>query len=1112
MEVRRNRASTSVRTEGGLLPSDLLAKIAAVEPDVPGLKDADFGLPSGQRFREAITRSWNRLIGAWAALEAVRVGAEANDPLVGATRDRFLMPLFEELGFGRLPVARAVEIEGSTYPISHSWEGRVPVHLVGYGVDLDSRSRGVRGAAGAAPHALLQEFLNRADAALWGIVANGRTLRLLRDSTSLTRQAYVEFDLEAIFTGELYADFALLWSVCHRSRFEGARPEDCLLERWTKKAAEDGIRALDKLRDGVQKAIETLGAGFLAHPANGALRDALRSGALDRQDYYRELLRLVYRLIFLFTAEDRRHETTGRELLLNPAAPDDAVERYRRYYSTVRLRSLASRRRGTRHADVWVSLRRVMEALGSGGALTLALPALGSFLFGSEACPHLDGADLRNDDLLDAVRALATIEEDRRRRPVDYRNLGAEEFGSVYEGLLELHPRIELDANPPRFTLGTAAGNERKATGSYYTPTSLINCLLDSALDPVVEEAVRGKSAVEAEQAILGLAVVDPAAGSGHFLVAVAHRLAKRLAAARTGEGEPAPTAVRHAMRDVIAHCIYAVDINPMAVELCKVSLWLEALEPGRPLSFIDAHIKTGNSLLGTTPELVPAGIPDAAFEAITGDDKAVAKAWRDRNRQERDGQQTLFEAALQIPTDTLALEARTLDALPEDTPDGVVAKAAGHEAYLGSPDYRRARAALDAWCAAFVVRKVSAGPVVTTAAVRALGTDPSRVPAAVRDLVATSAVQYAFFHWPLEFPAVFANGGFDVVVGNPPWIAHAGRAAVPLPPPVHHFLVANDAAFAGYRSTHGLFVHLASRLLRIGGRLGIVVPTSLSDLDGYRPARAAHDRLCRVLAPLTDFGDGMFPGVFMPCMALASERIPDATEQPGEPWILERPDLDLIAAGLLSRLSTLTRFPPEMFGERGIQTTPELRAAMAATGRPQAPFTLPIREGEDVREFELRSPRLYGDPHALAAVLRSPEEYQQVDIVVRQTARFYIAARNDGVAFRNSLLAVFCQPGWSVGTTLALLNSRLLRWFHYQRNRDARQGMPQVKIGHLRALPMPPRLTDEALHELDQIGTKLAALNVGIGDQDRLRIDELVFQAYGLDGSQRAVVEAWST
>ena len=125
-----------------------------------------------------------------------------------------------------------------------------------------------------------------------------------------------------------------------------------------------------------------------------------------------------------------------------------------------------------------------MAALGSDGAPTLALPALGSFLFGDEACPHLDGADLRNEDLLDAVRALATIEEDRRLRLVDYRNRGAEELGGIYEGLLELHPRLELDANPPRFTLETAAGNERRTTGSYYTHSDLINVLLESTLDP----------------------------------------------------------------------------------------------------------------------------------------------------------------------------------------------------------------------------------------------------------------------------------------------------------------------------------------------------------------------------------------------------------------------------------------------------------------------------------------------------------------------------------------------------------------------------------------------------------------------------------------------------
>ena len=200
-----------------------------------------------------------------------------------------------------------------------------------------------------------------------------------------------------------------------------------------------------------------MGAGFLATKGNGALVEVLRSGRLDSQDYYRELLRLVYRLIFLFTAEDRRDEESGRELLLDPAAPEEAVERYRRYYSTVRLRSFAGRRRGSRHPDLWVGLRRVVAALGSDGAPSLGLPALGSFLFGLEACPNLDASELANDDLLEAVRALATIEEDRRLRLVDYRNLGAEELGGIYEGLLELHPRIELDANPPRF-----AGHRRR--------------------------------------------------------------------------------------------------------------------------------------------------------------------------------------------------------------------------------------------------------------------------------------------------------------------------------------------------------------------------------------------------------------------------------------------------------------------------------------------------------------------------------------------------------------------------------------------------------------------------------------------------------------------------
>jgi len=144
-----------------------------------------------------------------------------------------------------------------------------------------------------------------------------------------------------------------------------------------------------------------LGRGFLKHAANRPLLKKLRRGSLDRQDYYRQLLRVVYRLMFLFVAE-------ARELLLvaEPGAP--AAERYSRFYSIARLRALASSRRGTPHGDLWQSMHVVTRGLASErGMPELGLPALGSFLWSISATPDLDLCQLANTDLLDAVRALA---------------------------------------------------------------------------------------------------------------------------------------------------------------------------------------------------------------------------------------------------------------------------------------------------------------------------------------------------------------------------------------------------------------------------------------------------------------------------------------------------------------------------------------------------------------------------------------------------------------------------------------------------------------------------------------------------------------------------------
>ncbi len=777
MQTQRRNLFTTIHSEGAILPADLLQRIADGDRGLLGLTPESYHLDKGQKLNEATNHSWNRLVGTWATFKESVAKLPAGDLGTTVTRERWLLPLFQELGYGRLLTAKAIEVEGKSYPISHSWH-HAPVHLVGCQVDLDYRAPGVAGAARSSPHSLVQDLLNRSDAHLWGFVSNGLRLRMLHDNASLTRQAYVEFELEAMMEGEVYADFVLLWLLCHQSRVEADRPEECWLEQWSRAAQELGTRALDQLRNGVEEAISALGRGFLAYTANQALRDKLRSGALDAQDYYRQILRLVYRLLFLFVAEDR-------SLLLDTGADTAARERYTRFYSTAKLRQLAERRLGTRHADLFHGLRLVMEKLGSdAGCPELALPALGSFLFSEQAIPDLEGCEIANHDLLDAVRALAFSIDGHGRRLVDYKNLGSEELGSMYESLLELHPELNVEAGT--FELKVASGHERKTTGSYYTHPSLVQCLLDSALDPVIQDCL--KEARDAEKALLSLKICDPACGSGHFLIAAAHRMAKRLASIRTGDDEPSPEATRTALRDVIGRCIYGVDLNPMAVELCKVALWMEALEPGKPLSFLDHRIQCGNSLLGAMPVLLHRGIPDVAFDPIEGDNKEVCRKFRKQNKEERKGQGTLFDATDQPwqRLGDLAAGLMSLEDIADDTIEGVRRKQERYEELVRSSGYMYGRLWADAWCAAFVWKKTREFSYpITEEVFRRIERNPYSITPWMREEIRRLSQHYQFFHWHLAFPDVFRvpgdgeepeneqagwSGGFDVVLGNPPW------------------------------------------------------------------------------------------------------------------------------------------------------------------------------------------------------------------------------------------------------------------------------------------------------------------------------------------------------
>ena len=770
-------AWSTVTVEGGLFPSDLLDQIAEGQGD--GQQPQDFG-PERGRLSDEIQSAFSDAQSYWDSYRR-RIDRSAEDQHTGLTRNAWMIPFFGLLGYreGDIVFRReSTTVGGVDYAISHfagTDDHAPPIHILGCQYELHRRPP----QGGRSPHALVQEFLNR-DEALWGIVTNGLKLRVLRDSQRMTRPTYIEFDLEGMITGSQYAEFALLYRMLHRSRFPrgAADAHTCLLERWFEQGIEQGGRVRDRLRDGVEAALEGLGRGFLQHRDSTALREQVASGRYVANDYYRELLKLIYRLLFLMVAEERR--------LLFTDESSDQQRIYDRYYSATQLRDRAAlperrTRESERHSDLWQGLLTTFRLFRSDDlAEQLGLYALNGELFGDAACRRLEDARISNADLLEAVDRLARFDDGQMLRPVNYAALDVEELGSVYESLLDFEPVIDsasLD-EPGMWGFRLTAGGGRKSSGSYYTPRELVQELIGSALVPVMEQRLQdaGRDHEKQEEALLSMTVIDPAAGSGHFLLAAARRIARELARVRTGEREPAPEAVRTAMRDVVPSCIYGVDKNEMAVDLCKVGLWIEGHAPGRPLSFLDHHIKHGDSLIGVYDlDVLKEGIPDGAYKALTGDDKAVAARMKKVNKQNRAGQlPMLADSIFSHDARALGFDFSDLRSLPDSTPRDVEEKAQIYES-LRSRDTKwwDLKVACDLWTYAFFVPLTQDSWIPTSYDVRQAAQKSGANPKLEGDAIAAST-EHPYFHWPLEFPDVFDDGGFDVVLGNPPWERYA--------------------------------------------------------------------------------------------------------------------------------------------------------------------------------------------------------------------------------------------------------------------------------------------------------------------------------------------------
>ncbi len=811
-------SNSHITTSGGLLTESFIDSMRTPDTSRPHTGPGSFDVPwaetpnTNRKLEDEIAAAWDLLRERWDSIRKDVGHLEELDK--SATRQRWLLPLLQLLDFEpdfKRPDLTPNGDEGLHFPVSHrGWDGgeEAPAaYLLEFGQDLEERQATGRGPKAKSPHDMLQVFLNVSEEDLWAILSNGRTLRLLRDYYHTFSKGYVEFDLESIFETRNYADFRALYRLAHASRFRPVETDEgekqLPLEQFHQTARATGVKVGEDLRPQVVGAIEHLGNGFLQ--GDPELIEELQGDPDKARAFYSEILRVVYRILFLLFAEQRG------------LVPDADAELKEVYWSDYSLTALREKAEGSvpdqsDHTDLWHQLRATFEMV-SGGAEPLGVFGYDGELFDLESGEYLPDRACDNAHLLRALQKLTLIEREGVQQRISYLDLGVEELGAVYENLLDFTPRVteeqetieDREVSAHEFILDPR-GLERKQSGSYYTPDSLVNELIKSALLPVMRDrlADEGLPVVDeddlgevttgllehyadlpeekreaGEEALLSMDVVDPAAGSGHFLVKADDVMGAEVARLRTGDEYPTERAVRQAKRAVLARCIYAVDLNPMAVELCKVSLWINASVQDSPLSFLDHHIKCGNSLIGATPELLEDGVPYEAFDlGRPGDDRDLAKAFRKQNRQERkeskEGQGVQMGAFKNAVTTepSVTYEAEDFEQVAQEKPEKARQVYAD---YQSDSDRQDAKLEADMYTAAFFWPMPEGTEWAPTYGehFRLQREGPGAIPGEHRARIEEMAEDYNFFHWHLEFPEVFGengDGGFDVVLGNPPW------------------------------------------------------------------------------------------------------------------------------------------------------------------------------------------------------------------------------------------------------------------------------------------------------------------------------------------------------
>jgi Eco57I restriction-modification methylase len=648
----------------------------------------------------------------------------------------------------------------------------------------------------------------------WCLCVTGPSLRSVDSLRTYSRQ-HVEIDLETAIDNE--RTFAVLWGLLRAEamnpRDEDGRP---LIERAIEMSERHRTAVRASLQLGVNEALTHLVKAF--------------SSVTTRALGFNEALIVIYRILFLLFAEAR-----GLVPGWHPIYRDGyTIEALRQPIETY-----------PRPRGLWETLQAISRLAHRGCRIgSLRVTPFNGRLFSPTETPLAERVPLDDGAVRQALLALTTRTSRGGRQRIAYGDLGVEQLGGVYERVLDLDP---------------AGTDRRKTTGSFYTPRPLTEFLVRRTLAPLVHDASPDR--------ILSLRILDPAMGSGAFLVAACRYLAVAYENALIrdrglGSDDVTDTDRADFRRTIAQRCLYGVDLNPMAVQLGRLSLWLATLSADRPLTFLDHRLRTGNSLVGTTPM-------DLAREPGRGARRqpAVLPLFDDPTTHDalRHSIATRQSIATE-PGDTLAQVRAKEQALAR----------LEHEAI----DLSRWKQACDLWCSAWFRDRRDLPPFhALMDAIFGRGPLPGRVSTPILDEARATADRARFFHWPLEFPEVFYGGGdeserigFDAILGNPPWEMLRGDLGVQASRDASRAAASRLTAFArgsgvyalqgnGHANLYQLFLERMLSLLRRGGRLGVILPAGLAiDQGAASLRRALLDR--SVVDTLISFEnrDGVFP------------------------------------------------------------------------------------------------------------------------------------------------------------------------------------------------------------------------------------------------------------